>query len=65
MTAQPMTYAQAGADALARAMREDPMVVALGEDLRPERLRYSRCKSRACDAWLRNGSAPTKHQQHR
>lgn len=33
MTAQPMTYAQAGADALARAMREDPMVVALGEDL--------------------------------
>ncbi len=33
MSTQQMTYAQAGADALARAMREDPMVVALGEDL--------------------------------
>ena len=28
-----MTYVQAAADALARAMRADPRVVALGEDL--------------------------------
>lgn len=33
MSSAQMTYAQAGADALARAMREDPTVVALGEDL--------------------------------
>jgi pyruvate dehydrogenase E1 component beta subunit len=31
--AMTMTYAQAAADALARAMREDAAVVALGEDL--------------------------------
>ncbi len=33
MAVTVMTYAEAGAAALARAMREDPRVVALGEDL--------------------------------
>ena len=33
MAVSSMTYAEAGAAALARAMREDPRVVALGEDL--------------------------------
>ena len=31
--AKRMTYAQAGAAALAQAMRDDPRVIALGEDV--------------------------------